>query len=289
MKEFTMTSKSNGIVWFLVIAFAITWSSVLGIYLLGGVPDSTTNVSSASPLVGLLSVLGTFGPAIAAFVTLKWITREGFKGAGLRFNFRSGWAYYLWAVMAPLAAGALVVLVAGISGAAVANVSVITPTDIISWIVGTLIWTPILFGEEFGWRGYLQHRLAPTKPLLAAVLMGLIWGIWHYANVLTGIVMSANLLALIIYPIYNIMGCIILGWLRDKSQSVWPACLAHAVGNIIVTGVIAKLLPTIPDISVFLYRLIGEGLVAIVLVLSRRVPWRETVAEQAAALPTAGK
>src|SRR5574342_246257 len=97
-KEFTMTSKSKGIVWFLIIAFAITWSSVLGIYLLGGAPTSTTNVSSASPLVGLLSVLGTFGPAIAAIVVLKWITSEGFKQAGLRFNFRTGWKYYLWAI-----------------------------------------------------------------------------------------------------------------------------------------------------------------------------------------------
>lgn len=276
-----MTSKSKGIVWFLIFAFAITWSSVLGIYLLGGVPTSTTNLSSASPLVGLLSVLGTFGPAIGAFVTLKWITREGFKDAGLRFNFRSGWAYYLWAVMAPLAAGALVVLVAGVSGTDVANVTAITPTDIISWVVGTLIWTPILFGEEFGWRGYLQHRLAPNQPLLAAILMGLIWGLWHYANVLAGIVMSGNLLALLIYPIYNIMGCVILGWLRNKSQSVWPACLAHAVGNVIVTGMITNLLPAIPDISVFLFRLIGEGLVALVLVLTRRVPWRDAETQQA--------
>jgi len=66
-----MNNKSKGLVWYLVIAFAITWSSVLGIHLLGGAPTSIESVPSAGPLVGLLSMLGIFGPAIGAFVTLK--------------------------------------------------------------------------------------------------------------------------------------------------------------------------------------------------------------------------
>jgi uncharacterized protein len=276
-----MNSKSKGPIWYLVIAFAITWSSVLGIYLLGGVPTSTTNVPSVDPLVGLLSMLGTFGPAIAAFVVLKWITSEGFKDAGLRFNFRTGWAYYLWAVLAPLAGGVITVFVARTTGADVSNLSAISTTDIISWLIGSLIWTPILFGEEFGWREYLQQRLAPGRPLLAGIWMGMIWGIYHYAHVLSGITMSANPLALLIYPFYCIMGSIILGWLRDKSQSIWPACLAHAVGNVIVSGLTAKLLPNFSDISVFVFTLIGAAVVALVLVLSRRVPWHDAETQQA--------
>jgi len=98
-----MTNNDKGIVWYLLIAFAITWSSVLGIYLLGEVPSSASNVPSANPLIVLLSMSGTFGPAIGAFVTLKWITREGFREAGLGFNFRMGWPYYIWAVLAPIA------------------------------------------------------------------------------------------------------------------------------------------------------------------------------------------
>jgi len=276
-----MKSNTKGIVWFLVIAFAITWASILAIYILGDVPSSGTGEVSSNPMVGLLSMLGTFGPAIAAFVVRKWVTREGFKDAGLRFNFRKGWAYYLWAVLAPLAGGVITVFVAGTTGADVSNLNAISATDIISWLVGSLIWTPILFGEEFGWRGYLQQRLAPGRPLLAAIWMGLIWGIYHYAHVLSGITMSANPMALLIYPFYCIMGSIILGWLRDKSQSIWPACLAHAVGNVIVSGLTAKLLPNVSDISVFVFTLIGEAVVALVLALSRRVPWRDTETLQA--------
>jgi len=276
-----MKSNTKGLIWFLVIAFAITWVSILAIYLIGNVPTSGTGKVSSNPMVGLLSMLGTFGPAIAAFVVRKWVTREGFKDAGLHFNFRVGWSYYVWAVLAPLVGGVITVLVAGAAGLDVLNLSAISATDIVSWLVGSLIWTPILFGEEFGWRGYLQPRLAPGRPLLAALWMGLIWGIYHYAHVLSGITMSANPLALLIYPFYCIMGSIILGWLRDKSRSVWPACLAHAVGNVIVSGMTAKLLPNVSDISVFVFTLVGEAVVALVLVLSRRVPWSDTETQQA--------
>ena len=54
-----MTNKSKDIAWYLALAFAITWSSILGIYLLGGAPTSITTMPSAAPLVGLLMILGT--------------------------------------------------------------------------------------------------------------------------------------------------------------------------------------------------------------------------------------
>ena len=225
-----MNNKNKGLIWYLVIAFAITWGSVLGIYLLGGAPTSIANVPSAGPLVGLLMMLATFGPAFAAFVTLKWITREGFKDAGLRFNFRTGWAYYLWAVLAPIAACVMAIALAGALGMEV-SLGALSLENIIAWIVGTLIWTPILFGEEFGWRGYLQPRLAPGRPLLAALLIGLIWGIWHYAQVLAGIVLSANLLALLIYPLSCIVGSIFLGWFSNSQYEIGLSVGDHIEGQ----------------------------------------------------------
>ena len=265
-----MTNQIKGILWYLVIAFVISWISILGIYLLGGTATSNTSMPTTNPLIGILSMLGTFGPAIGAFVTLKWITREGFKEAGLRFNFRAGWPYYLWAVLAPIAACGLAIALAGMVGMDV-WLGALKPETVITWIVGTLIWTPILFGEEFGWRGYLQHRLAPNNPLLAAILMGLIWGIWHYAHVLAGIVMDANPLALLIYPFFCIAISILLGWLRTKSQSVWPACLAHAVGNVIVTGAVGSTLSEVPEISTLIFRVVGYAVMGLILVLTQRV------------------
>lgn len=57
--------------------------------------------------------------------------------------------------------------------------------DVSAWLsmlAAALIYTPIIWGEEFGWRGYLQIRLLAQRPLQAAVVTGLIWGIWHFGG-----------------------------------------------------------------------------------------------------------
>ena len=49
-----------------------------------------------------------------------------------------------------------------------------------------VLMTPLLWGEEFGWRGYLQLRLFPGRPVSAAIATGLIWAVWHYPLTLRG-------------------------------------------------------------------------------------------------------
>ena len=149
-------------------------------------------------------------------------------------------------------------------------------------LAASAIATFLFFGEEFGWRGYLTVRIAPGKPLLAAILTGLIWGIYHFPFVILGISFSGNLIALLIYPIDCILGSIFLGWLRTKSDSVWPACLAHSVGNQFLTPVIALLLPGTSFMLAWgAYTLAGYAVLALALILTRQVPWREMSAEPA--------
>ncbi len=42
-------------------------------------------------------------------------------------------------------------------------------------MLNALLATPLLWGQEFGWRGDLQMRPYPGRPLLAAVGTGVIW------------------------------------------------------------------------------------------------------------------
>lgn len=42
------------------------------------------------------------------------------------------------------------------------------------------------FGEEYGWRNYLVHALREKKFWLAALFIGVVWGLWHFPLILMG-------------------------------------------------------------------------------------------------------
>jgi membrane protease YdiL (CAAX protease family) len=93
---------------------------------------------------------------------------------------------------------------------------------------------PIHFGEEFGWRGYLQLRLFPQKPVMSAVVTKLIWAVWHYPATLRGYDFPDHpiLGSLFVFPAATILLSIIFGWLRLKSGSTWAPSLAHSATNV---------------------------------------------------------
>lgn len=42
------------------------------------------------------------------------------------------------------------------------------------------------FGEELGWRGYLLKTLQKNKLLSASLIIGIVWGLWHFPLILIG-------------------------------------------------------------------------------------------------------
>ncbi|MGE0443296.1 MAG: CPBP family intramembrane glutamic endopeptidase [Gemmatimonadales bacterium] len=95
------------------------------------------------------------------------------------------------------------------------------------------------FGEELGWRGYLLTRLVRARVPVPLVVSGLIWGLWHTPLILSGQYatgpnrwLSAGLFLL------SVAGAgVLIGWLRLRSGSVWPAVLAHGSWNVVIQGV----------------------------------------------------
>src|SRR6185369_3706733 len=95
--------------------------------------------------------------------------------------------------------------------------------------LGVLITTLFAFGEEFGWTGYLLVQLLPLGRWRAAVVYGLIWGLWH-APVIAG---GFN------YPGYPVLGVVMMcvltaafalshTALRLRFDSVWLTSFFHA-------------------------------------------------------------
>jgi membrane protease YdiL (CAAX protease family) len=53
-------------------------------------------------------------------------------------------------------------------------------------IAGYTINAVFAFGEEFGWRGYLLKTLHNKKLLHASLIIGTVWGLWHFPLILLG-------------------------------------------------------------------------------------------------------
>ncbi len=251
-----MTSKTKGITVYLLLAFGVAWIPLVIQWFLG-LRSLRDDATLWDYVVFILITLPTsFAPAIGAIVVRKRVTREGFADAGLSLNIRREWRYYLFALLYPVIIVPATLILAFIASAERPDFSALTFISLLQMIIIAIVSTPIVWGEEFGWRGYLQVRLFVEKPLWSAVVTGLIWGVWHYPMILMGYLFSGNPLGLLLYPINMIFTSIIYGWLRLWSGSVWSASLAHATGNTIIYPLLESLLPNAEWILVWAgYRL----------------------------------
>ena len=104
-------------------------------------------------------------------------------------------------------------------------------------IVTLVISWPIFFGEEYGWRFYLQDRMfALFGGYTGVVLVGLIWCLWHAPMMLMGLNFPSEsfLPANIVYLVYTIIMSVIFGYAVLKTGSIWIAVLLHGLTDIIV-------------------------------------------------------
>ncbi|MCK9150416.1 CPBP family intramembrane glutamic endopeptidase [Methanobacterium alcaliphilum] len=93
-----------------------------------------------------------------------------------------------------------------------------------------LLW-PSVFGEEYGWRVYLQDRLFPLLGGYRGVLvLGIIWGIWHTPTILLGNNFPGQpILGNVAMIFFTIAVGIILSYAVLKTGSVWIAVLIHLI------------------------------------------------------------
>ena len=240
-----LDTDKKGVAVYLLITFGLAWVLWEIALMLGPGADS--------PLFQLTILPGALSPALAAVVVRKWVTREGFSDAGLRLNI-DRWRYYLAGWCLPLVAVlAIVVLAVGL-GLSEPDFTLdralrqlapeeteipSLPTGLFAILpfqlmISALVVTPILWGEEFGWRGYLQVRLMGHRPLLAAVVTGFIWALWHLPINLRGYNFPEQpMLGLLVFTVSAIMLSIIFGWLRVRTGSIWAASLGHSATNAI--------------------------------------------------------
>lgn len=104
-------------------------------------------------------------------------------------------------------------------------------------VLGTTIWT---VGEELGWRGFLFPRLQEQFGFDGTCLIsGVIWAVWHYPGLLWADYNAGTnqIFAIACFTGGIIAMSYIMGYLRVRSDSIWPCVLLHATHNTFVQGI----------------------------------------------------
>jgi uncharacterized protein len=229
---------------FVVLTYALSWTVWLGLGALG-VPFTVR------------AAIGMFGPAAAALL-VRAVRREGFADIGLRLSRGGGldraYAFALVGIPLLVLAGLLLAMLDGrqhwalleqfrsaIGGAAAAAGRRLPPAEVILAIqvVAALTVAPLInlvfaAGEEVGWRGHLLVRLLPMGGPAAAVVTGVVWGLWHAPLIfLDGYEygLPHRLVGPLLFCLFTVPLSVVLSWLRLRSGSVWPAALAHGALN----------------------------------------------------------
>jgi len=137
------------------------------------------------------------------------------------------------------------------------------------------------FGEEFGWRGYLQSELIKIGKRKGILLLGIIWGLWHAPVILMGHNYPGYPVAgVFLMTAYTIGLAFLFGYAVLKSGSVLLAAYLHALNNQVVSFLIMMVYT--PDDPVFSFGvgLYGIAFLAVVVLLVLRDPiWRESDSE----------
>lgn len=89
----------------------------------------------------------------------------------------------------------------------------------------------IALGEEYGWRGFLLPRLLKRFNLLySSIILGLIWGLWHFPAYLigTGVPLQMNFM---IFLLWIMLGSLLINWIYYETKSVGTSLLVHISAN----------------------------------------------------------
>lgn len=204
-----------------------------------------------------LSLMWT--PAIAAII-MRLIHKEGlFKG--MLWNPLKDFKWFFLAIFIPLLIESLSLVLTLFFDAAELKPNLLTVKDglislkgvamvfgahpqpwylliphyLFSYFLGAIFYSLIFaFGEEYGWRGYLQKEWASNNNLKGFIAIGIVWGLWHFPAVLQGhnYPEYPNLGAFILMPLLCTLFSIVFGLAFSRRYVIWIAVLFHGALNI---------------------------------------------------------
>src|SRR3989339_42341 len=237
---------------FIGLTFTACWAAAIAFFTLGGKPNTAPYYFIVTGYM--------LTPMAVAIIVQKLIYREPLKEP-LGISFKLNWWWLVGWLLPPIIAFAtfgVSLLMPGIEyspsmeGMFERMAAFITPEQAQAmrdsfatmpvhpiWIglaqgllAGVTINAVAGFGEELGWRGFLQNQFSSLGFWKAALITGAIWGAWHAPLILKGHNYNQH-------PVFGvlmmILWCILLApifsYIRIKSKSVIAASICHGTLN----------------------------------------------------------
>lgn len=247
-----MNKKTRKIGLFIGITFCLSWIMAILFPVLGGKWNTPSAIIMATAYM--------FCPMVSAILVQKWLYKEPLKKPlGISFKLNR-WFLVAWLLPPVIAFAAIGVslLFPGVEysremaglferfkgillpeqlqqmerQAAISSIHPFWIALAQGLIAGITINAVAGFGEELGWRGFLQREFEYMSFWKSSVFIGFIWGIWHAPIIVQG----HN------YPQHPIAGvfmmiawCLLLApifsYIRLKAKSVIAAAILHGSLN----------------------------------------------------------
>jgi membrane protease YdiL (CAAX protease family) len=243
------------IVWFLTLTLLLSWGLAGVFFARGG--------TLTSPWALPVLLLYMFMPMTAALIVQKGIYREPVvKPLGIRLDVgRLGWfaaALVLPALLALAAFGVSLLLPEirfspNMEGMIAQYRDRLTPEALAAMQrqIAAIPWPALLallivqglfagatinliaaFGEELGWRGLLVRELAPLRFWPAALVIGIVWGIWHAPIIWQGYNYPEHpRIGVLLMTAFTVLFTPLITYLRLRARSVFAAALMHGTLN----------------------------------------------------------
>lgn len=223
-----------GTVWFVIFAYLFAWGWSIPVAIAGGIVEQGRGWPTHVPAL--------LAPLLAALLVVVLTTgRAGVRDLVRRIgHWRFPRVWWL-VVISPV-----VVLGLTLAGMAIAGQDLPAWSDFARFnglpsygVIATFVLVFLLngFGEETGWRGYLQDRLQHRfHPLPATLIVAVIWALWHtpfffILSTYTGF----NAMTLVMFPLGLTSGAVLLTWLYNHTDgSILAVALWHTLYNMAV-------------------------------------------------------
>lgn len=212
---------------FFTIAFVFPWC--LWSILIATTPPGQLIRQGPTPFFLILAILGGLGPSLAGLsVTAVARGKAGVRelAAGLKKTRLGVREYILVLLLIPFLTLLGVWLFSRLN-------PFVTLGQVESRLAMGMLW-PIFssFGEELGWRGFalpgLQKRFSPA---VSALIIGLLWGVWHFPADYLGIGDQGALFYLnffLLGPCLLTGLSVLMAWVYARTaKSLWAMVLFH--------------------------------------------------------------